>query len=193
MRGVGMEADIQKNILSSRWDMSHACRYQNGKSLIMLVWSSLYHCAVLHLKGMALNHLVITQLQQMLRKQQHCRCPWSKYITICLHPSERDQSSSYKVLCWVVDPLWGRETREEKGGRGGSPNFLALTTRLQMLACLQSFLVHCATCWNVICTPCIRFEWSRRRLIRQAVLCVLKGAAFTCNKQCFLFDITIYW
>lgn len=56
-----------------------------------------YHCAVMHLKGMALNHLVISQLQHLLENSSIADVrEASKTVHLLLH--QWDQSSSYKVL-----------------------------------------------------------------------------------------------
>lgn len=52
--------------------MSDACQYQNEDNLNMLTMRLLLrHCAVLYLKGMAFNHLVISKLQHLLENSSN--------------------------------------------------------------------------------------------------------------------------
>ncbi len=52
--------------------MSDACQYQNEDNQNMLTMRLLFrHCAVLYLKGMAFNHLVISKLQHLLENSSN--------------------------------------------------------------------------------------------------------------------------
>lgn len=52
--------------------MSDACQYQNEDNQNMLSMRLLFrHCAVLYLKGMAFNHLVISKLQHLLENSSN--------------------------------------------------------------------------------------------------------------------------
>lgn len=81
--------------------MRQACRYQNEESLNMLTMRLFFrHCAVLYLKGMAIDHLVISKLQHLLENSSNADVHGA--MTLASIASQQ-KIRLYKVLCWSVD------------------------------------------------------------------------------------------
>lgn len=83
--------------------MSDACQYQNEDNLNMLTMRLLFrHCAVLYLKVMAFNHLVISKLQHLLENSSNADV--HEAMTLASVASQQKISLvHYKVLCWSVE------------------------------------------------------------------------------------------
>lgn len=150
------------------WDMPHACRYQNGRSTVMLAWRSLpVVVGVLHRKGgcgeAGRGHgigspgdIAITSV--CWGDGSDAGAPWSVCMAICF-TSKRGSSSLPPIRCfwWVVDPLQGGGEQRSTSLLGAHHSAADGCMSLQFFCCCFSFLMRCANCWDVIGTPCIKF------------------------------------
>lgn len=162
----------------SKWKVSNHARVKLTLTL----------CCVAS-KGHGIKSLGDITITASAGKQQHCGCPWSEPITICLHPNKRDQSSSYKVLCWIVDILCRERGRRRDGGHLTSWRLSLGCRCLHVSADFSGALCNLLKCFLY---SMHKILVSRRHWMRQCALCVLQGAVYMRNIRCFLFDVPIY-